>query len=234
MFKYTYETRYSDYKDYDTVKPGVILDMIQDVSIKDSASKGYGLCELNKMNLAWMIRGINVKFERPVKTMLPIEASTGVKSLKGISSERGCIIKQNGEVVAKSVASWFLFDTEKFKMTRVLPEMISAYEIYDFKDDFFSYSALKTMTIDEVKYTVRVGNKEIDTNRHMNNQRAADLLMDALPFDFCFNDINLVFKKQAMLGKELGICIAEKENGYYVHLQTSDNEVCVAGEFCNV
>lgn len=47
MFKYTYETRYSDYKDYDTVKPGVILDMIQDVSIKDSASKGYGLCELN-------------------------------------------------------------------------------------------------------------------------------------------------------------------------------------------
>lgn len=31
----------------DTVKPGVIIDMIQDVSIKDSASKGYGLCELN-------------------------------------------------------------------------------------------------------------------------------------------------------------------------------------------
>ena len=37
-----------------------------------------------------------------------------------------------------------------------------------------------------------------------------------------------------MLGDELGICVEEIENGYYVHLQSMDGEICVAGEFLNI
>lgn len=234
MFTFTYETRYGDYKDFDTIKPGVVLDMIQDISIRDSASRGYGLKQLRDINRAWLVRGLNVRFEKTIKTMTPIKLSTGVKSLKSASSERVCFIEQDGERVAKSVANWFLFDTQSAKVTKIPSEMLSSYELFEFEDDFFDFSPLKPLDLEETAYTIKVANKEIDTNKHLNNQRGAELLMDALPFDFYFNNIRLMYKKQAMLGDVLGICVKEFENGYYVHLQSTDGEVCVAGEFLNI
>lgn len=231
MFTYTYETRYGDYKNFDIIKTGTVLDFVQDISIKDSNRCGFGIHALKEMKLAWLMQGINLRFEKPVKTLLPIEVSTAVKSLKGATSVRGCILKQEGEVVAKTVANWFLFNIEKNRIAKVLPEMQSAYELYDFSDDFFSYVKPQILNNIEPLYSVRVSNKDIDTNMHLNNQKGADLLMDALPFDFCFSDMNVLYKKPAYLGDELEVCMKELEKGYYVQLQTKEKEPCIIGTF---
>lgn len=234
MYIHTYETRYGDYKDFETVKTGSVLDIIQDVSTKDSARLGYGINKLREMKIAWLIQGINVKFEKKVHTDFPIEAFTAVKSVRGVTSERGCILRQNGEVVAKSVANWFLFDTEKQKPTKITPEMQAVYEIYDFEDDFFSYVKPQIISGLDSVYKIRVSNKEIDTNKHLNNQKGADLLMDALPFDFEFNDIKILYKKPAFLGDELNVCRQEIQNGFYVQLLSESKDVCIAATFENV
>lgn len=231
MFSYTYETRYGDYKDFDTVKPGSVLDIIQDISIKDSARLGYGLDNLRKMNMAWLMQGINLRFENPVKTLTDIEVYTAVKSMRGATSERGCILKQNGKTVAKSIANWFVFDTEKMRVSKIPAEIIPVYEIYNFEDEFFTFKKPELCEIENAKYTVKVANKDIDTNMHLNNQKGADILMDALPFDFYFNDIKLLYKKPAYLGDELEVCIKQIPNGFYVHTQTKEKEICVAGTF---
>ena len=105
------------------------------------------------------------------------------------------------------------------------------YEVYDFCDDFFVYEKTATCEIEDVKYSIRVSNKEIDTNMHLNNQKGAELLMDALPFEFYFNEMNIFYKKPAFLGDELDVCVKELDNGFYVHLQTKEKELCVAGTF---
>lgn len=234
MYTFKYETRYGDYKDFDTVKIGSVLDMIQDVSTRDSARCGYDMNRLKEMKMAWLLQGINVHFEKPVKTNLPVEVYTAVKSLKGATSARGCFIKQNGTVVAKSIANWFLFDTEKMRIGRIPVEMVDAYEFYNFEDDFFEYKKALTFEIENPEYIVRISNKEIDTNMHLNNQKGAELLMDALPFDFYFNHLNLIYKKSAYLGDELEVCMKKLDNGFYVHMQTKEKETCVAGTFENI
>ena len=231
MFSFKYETRYGDYKNFDMVKPSSVLDMIQDVSTRDSARCGYDMDKLKGMNMAWLMQGINLRFEKPVKTHLPVEVSTAVKSLKGTTSARGCLVCQNGEIVAKSVANWFLFDTEKMRIGRIPAEMFDAYEFYDFGEEFFEYKKAPVFEIEKPQYTVKIANKEIDTNMHLNNQKGAELLMDALPFDFYFNNVNLLYKKQAHLGDELEVCIKEIPDGDYVHLQSKEKEICVAGIF---
>ncbi len=233
MFTFKYETRYGDYKDYENIKVSSVLDMIQDVSTRDSARCGYDMTTMKNMNMAWLIQGINVRFDKPVRTQLPIEVSTAVKSLKGTTSARGCFIKQNGEIVAKSIANWFLFDTAKGRIGRIPAEMVDAYEFFSFDDEFFDYKKAPIFEIEKPEYAIRVANKEIDTNMHLNNQKGAELLMDALPFDFNFNQINLLYKKSAYLGDELFVCRKEISDGFYVHLQTKQNEICVAGTFEN-
>lgn len=231
MFSHTYETRYGDYKDFDEIKVGTLLDFVQDVSIRDSEHAGFGIHYLKELNLAWLMQGINLKINKPIKTIQPVEVATAVKSLNGATSERGCLIIQEGEVIAKTVANWFLFNSEKNKIARVLPEMQEAYDFADFKDDFFSYVKPPVLEIKEAVYSVRVSNKDIDTNMHLNNQKSADMLMDALPFDFSINDMKILYKKPAFLGDELQVCMQELEKGYYVHLQTEQKEICVIGTF---
>lgn len=231
MFEFTYETRYGDYKDFDTIKPSSILDMVQDISTKNSESRGFGMNKLRDMGIAWLLKGIKIEFFAPVKTHSPVTISTAVKPFKGASSLRGCIISQDGKPVARTAAEWFVFDTLKGRPCKIPDEIASAYEVHDFNDEFFNYQKPKLMEFEICAYTIRISNKEIDTNMHLNNQKSAELLMDALPFDYRFRKAEILYKKPAFLGDELEVCVAETEKGYYVHLQTKDKEVCVAGIF---
>ena len=233
MYSYTYQLRYSDYKNFDEVKPSAFLDIIQDVAILDSERSGYGIQKLREMKRAWLIQGINVRFEKPVSTKAPLEVATGVKAFRGSTSERCCIAKQNGEIVARTVANWFLIDTESVRVVRIDPEMLEAYEVGGFEEEFFKFQKPKTCEA-EPAYSVRVSNKEIDTNNHLNNQRAAELLLDAIPFDFSLNDMKILYKKAAYLGEVLDVCVTETEQGYFVMLKNQEGDLCVAGTFENL
>lgn len=231
MFEYIYDIRYCDYKDFDTVKTSTLLDAIQEVAIRNSEYSGYGVENLRQMNRAWLLQGINVCIEKPASTHSELQVHTAIKSLKGVLSERGTIIKQNGEVVAKSIANWCLLDTEKMRLARIPKEMTEAYEHCDFQDEFFTYIRPEVLEDVPEKYTIRVSNKELDTNKHLNNQKGAELLMDALPFEFELRNIKIHYPNPAYLGEELFVCVKEIENGYYVHLMKQDGTVCVVGTF---
>ncbi len=232
LFEHTYETRYGDFKTAQEIKPAVILDMVQDIATKHSEKCGYGIFVMEERKQAWLLQGIKAHFEKPVETHTPVVIKTAVKSMKGTTSPRCCYIEQNGQVIAKTIANWFLMDVEKQKPARIPKEMGEAYDFDDFDEEFFQYRKLQTQDADPL-YKVRIGNKEIDTNQHLNNQKSAELLMDALPFDYFFTDMEVFYKQSAYLGDELLLCRKETDSGYYVHLQTVEGEICVAGIFEN-
>ena len=150
-----------------------------------------------------------------------------------IQKELEEVIEQNGKPVAKSIANWCLLDTDRMRLARIPKEMTDSYEHYDFGDDFFTY--VRPEIIEDVPeiYKISVSNKELDTNKHLNNQKGAELLMDAIPFDFEIKNIKLFYPTPAYLGEELSVCVKEIQNGYYVHLKNSDNVICVIGTFEN-
>ena len=232
MYKYTYQPRYSDYKDFDTIKKSSLLEIIQEAAIRNSDKNGFGINALRNMQRAWLLQGIDVRFEKNALTNAPIDACTAVKSLKGVLSERGTVLMQNGEVVAKSIANWCLLDTERGRLARIPKEMTDAYEHCDFDGDgFFTYVRPEIFEDAPHMYTIRVCNKELDTNKHLNNQKGAELLIDALPYDFEIRSMKIHYPNPAYLGQELSVCVKETPNGYYVHLKNSEGIICVAGTF---
>lgn len=234
MYKYVYEIRYCDYKDFENIKVSTVLNAIQEVAIRNSEYAGFGIDKLREMDRAWLLQGINVCFEKNIKTSSNLDAYTAVKSLRGVLSERGSIIKQDGEVVAKSIANWCLLDTKRMRLAKVPEEMTASYTHCDFDGDpFFTYERPEIIEDAETLYKVRVSNKELDANKHLNNQKGAELLMDALPFDFEIRKLSLIYTQSAYLGEELDVCVKEIENGYYVHLKNQEGKVCVAGTFEN-
>lgn len=234
MFSIKYIPRYGDYKDYEHIKTSSVLDMIQDVSTRASAHYGYDIHTLRDMKRAWLLQGINLHYDSEIRPDAQIEIFTAVTPSNGVTSERCCIIEQNGKKVGKSVACWFLFNSEKQRPVRIPKEMLDVYEVAEFDDVFLKFRKMDLLDCENVWRSVVVSNKEIDTNLHMNNRKSAELLMDALPFDFYFNDINIIYKKPAFLGDKLDICIKELEDGFYVHMQNTEKEIFVAGTFRNI
>lgn len=233
MYSLDYEIRYNDYKDFDTVRPVTALEVIQDIAIRDSSEMGYDLDTLKNMGVAWLLKGFNVHFEKPISTHAPLEAFTAIQRTKASTSERGSVIKQNGEVIVKSIANWFLFSAERMRPCKIPPEMASVCELYDFEDEFFTYQKPASVLGLEPEYYVRVSNKDIDTNRHINNLKSAEILMDTLPFEYFFSDMAIIYKKQAYLGDTLGVCSKKTDGGYYASLIDKDRNICVEATFTN-
>ena len=127
--KLDYETRYGDFKTPDTIKPSTILDIVQDIATRHSSECGYGMHRLKEMGIAWLMQGIKLHFDAPVKTMTLITANTAVKNMKGVISERGTILEQNGVAVAKTVAAWFMFDTNKMRPCRIPVHRLSSPDV---------------------------------------------------------------------------------------------------------
>ncbi len=230
MYSHTYEPRYGDYKGNGDLKISSILDMVQDVAIRHSEKCGYGFDVLKELNFAWLVHGIKAHFEKGINPALPVTVTTGVKNMRGLTSERCARIMQGEKVVGKAITNWFLFDTKELKPSRIPEEIISAYPIWELDDEFFTYRRPKTLECERMR-KVQISNKEIDTNYHLNNCKGAELLMDALPFEFSFTDMSVLYKKAAYLDEELYLCQKEIEKGYYVHLETEDGEICVAATF---
>ena len=70
--------------------------------------------------------------------------------------------------------------------------MTDSYTLYNFEDEFFAYTKPDILQTAQLDHTVRIGNKEIDTNGHLNNQKSAELLMDALPYDFEISEMTIL------------------------------------------
>lgn len=230
MFSHRYEVRYGDYLDQHSIKPSSLLDMVQDVSSLHSAACGYDIGTLYDRGLCWILQGMTLRLPAPTDNQQPVDAFTAVAQMKGITSERGCILRQGEQVVAKTIANWVLFDIAAQKLARFPAGMAEAYGTHDFQDDFFRYH--KPLPAETAPlWTVRVGRREIDTNRHLNNEKSAELLMDALPADFALREMSIYYKRSAYEGDVLTLSRGAVENGWYAALHFADGALCAAARF---
>lgn len=233
MFEFLYETRYGDFKDFDNIKTATLLDIVQDISIKASEDAGYGIYNLHDKGLAWLMSGIKFKILKRVDTKNPILAKTGVHKMGGVTSNRGCILMQNGEVVAKSIANWFLMDIVDGKLAKIPREMLDAYPVHNFNDEFFLYKKPKFPEFSGEGESVKVCNRDIDTNCHLNNVKALEIMSDGISADFEFNTIEVLYKRESYLGDALTREVIKGDNGYFVALLGEDKDINVAAYIYN-
>lgn len=228
MTEFLYETRYGDFKDFENVRTATLLDIVQDISIKASEEAGYGIHTLHDVGLAWLMSGINVKILGTVDTRKPILAKTAVEKMGGVTSNRGCELSQNGGLVAKSIANWFLMDIKENRLSRISKEMLAAYPLHDFGDEFFIYKKPTPPEFTGTGEMVKVCNRDIDTNCHLNNVKAVEIMLDALPFDYEYNSVDILYKKESYLGDTMCRRVVAEDNGYWVELSIDGDAHVVA------
>jgi medium-chain acyl-[acyl-carrier-protein] hydrolase len=228
MFTKEYNLRYSDLDNHIHVKISSILDILQDISIEHSASRGLTLKNLYSRSIAWLVQGWRIRFLEPVAGDRPITAKTGVMRIRQFEAQRKYEIWQDGALKVIATASWFTVNTSRMKVIIVPQEISDAYDELNEADNGLEFIKLRPeKDMPPAVSQTKVERRDIDTNNHMNNVKSVEVALELIPEDFAIGELMITYRKALLPSETVLMCAKQTENGYHTELKNGDGDTCV-------
>ena len=228
IYSYDININFSDVDKNNQMSNKGILRLMQEVAGICSGSLGYGVNDIPKTGLAWLILNWKLQvFNRP-RTNTKLTINTWTRSENPLFSYRDFEVYDNQTLVAKASSKWVLFDVNKKCITKITPEIQEKYKCIDkFAFDDNSTKKLKEPKNLEFIMDYNVQRRDIDTNHHVNNLYYLDFAYDALPeniWDKQFNNLEIIYKKQIKLGDTIKCFYTydEIKNHHIVTIKSED------------
>ena len=209
-----------------------ILSYLEDIGGIHSNQAGYGIFEIEKTHLSWILLGWRLQVIRRPKYAEKIKIKTWSKGVVKLYTYREFeIYDEQGNLIVKASSKWVLLDIEKGKIVRIEPELMAKYDPEVNKEVFGKEEFDKIKEPDqyqfETEYTVR--RADIDVNNHMHNLNYIELANEALPEyvyrGALFNDVRITYKKEIKLGDTVKCKYAFREDKHVVVVKKQDESV---------
>jgi len=209
-----------------------ILSYLEDIGGIHSNKAGYGVLEIEKTHLSWILLGWKLQVIRRPKYAEKIKIRTWSKGVIKFYTYRDFeVYDEQGNLIIKASSKWVLVDIEKGKIVRIEPEVIDKYEPEPNNAVFEIDEFEKIKEPDEYKYqseyTVR--RADIDVNNHMHNLNYIEVANEALPEEVykgaMFNDVRITYKKEIKLGETVKCKYAFREDKHIVVIKSKDEQV---------
>jgi len=209
-----------------------ILSFLEDIGGIHSNQAGYGIFDIEKTHLSWILLGWRLQVIRRPKYAEKIKIKTWSKGVVKLYTYREFeIYDENENLIIKASSKWVLLDTEKGKIVRIEPAVIEKYqpeigrEVFGI-EEFDKFKEPEEYQF-ETEYTVR--RADIDVNNHMHNLNYIELANEALPQDVykgaLFNDVRITYKKEIKLGDTVKCKYAFREDKHIVVVKSKDESV---------
>lgn len=204
---------------------------LQEISCLHASKLGFGLDNADQTGFAWILLDWKLKiFSRPTwNTLLHIK--TWPSKIDHISCFRDYeITDSNGNRIAIATSKWVLFNIKTNHISKIVPEVASAFSPIDSRVFDTEIEKLKEPDSYESSFQYTILRKDIDTNHHVNNLNYIHFALEALPSEVYnaidFSSIEVMYKKQCLLGDTIS-CFYHKENEseHIVSIKSSDGNV---------
>ena len=220
-----FDISFSDVGENNSLTNKGILRMMQEIAGIHSAIAGYGLNDIPKTSLAWLLLNWKLRvFLRP-KWEETLTINTWSRSQNALFSYRDLeIYDEKNNLVAIATSKWLLFDVNKQTISKTTPEMRDKFESTDksvFEEKFTEKLKEPENSNFVLEYTIL--RRDIDTNHHVNNLNYLDFAYEALPEDVYkntdFKNVEIMYKHEAKLGDTLMI--------YYAHTEQDEHIITI-------
>lgn len=228
-----YEINYYDV-DYNLkCKLPSIVNFFCDIGNRQSESLGDTIERLTEKNMAWVFYKYDITILDYPKYRDIVTIETFPLAFNKFYAHRGYNVKnQDGKVLAKGIALFFLIDINRRRPMRIPNEEIELYESQEING--------KTIDMDEIEKIERLDcNKifdirysDIDSNGHVNNSKYMEWAIESVPLEVVKNHelrrIKVVFEKETIYGHKVNVetQVNEEVDGKIttVHLIKSDED----------
>ena len=204
-----------------------MLGFFEDIGGYHSDLAGYGLKDIKKTKISWVLLHWKMKVLKRIKYGDTIHVKTWSRgSLRACCLRDFEIYNSENELCAIATSKWTLIHLEK-GLLRLTDELIEKYETEEkavFED--YTFDKLKEPENSVLTFEYTIQRRDIDINNHMHNLNYLDLAYEALPkevFDNnSFDNVEIMYKTGAYLGDTVK-CFYSNINGeHYVTIKSND------------
>lgn len=230
IFTYEYTVKYFDVGKDNKLSLKSLLAILQEAAGSHSAQAGYGLNDIPKTHLSWLLLNWNVKVFCYPHWNEKLTVKTWPRTLEKLFSYRDFeVYDSKNNLVAIASSKWILVDTETKKIKRITPTIFKAYDGTTYKSVFESPFEEKLNVPENLtcQFNYQIQRRDIDTNGHVNNLHYLDYSLETLPEDVyntnVFNNIEILYKKEIKYGETIN-CYYSFENGKHIVIIKSEDD----------
>lgn len=157
-----------------------ILNLFQELANQNAERLGFGFDKLMELRCFWVLSRLRLEVERLPRWTEKVVVKTWPGGVEGLFARRDWLVeKTDGEVLVRATSAWLLVDLDKRRPLRIeqrLPGFTFADEPSALDHDL---PKLSSPAEAEAVWQHRVRYADLDQNRHVNNVRYVDWMMNA-------------------------------------------------------
>ena len=222
IFTKNFEITFTDINENNELSNKGILRLMQEIAGIHSGTLGYGLNDIPKTGLAWIILNWKLKvFSRPKCTTV-LTINTWSRKKTPLFAYRDFeIYDDKKNLVAIATSKWILYNINKQSISKIPIDVKENFPDVNksvFNEDF--NEKLKEPENSKFIYEYKIQRRDIDTNHHVNNLNYLDYAIEALPenvyLNTNFSNIEIMYKHEAKLGDIISVLYCYTENNEYI------------------
>jgi len=179
------------------------LRFMQEAAMLHSGLAGYSVGDVDRTHVTWMLVQWRVRLLEKIPWGEKVTVNAWPRSMERATSIRNFeLIGPDNKVAAIGESNWVLVNTNTGRITRITPEVASAYKLNE-RDVFDEPLPEIAAGGGEITWKAIVGRRDIDTNHHVNNRVYLDYAKEALPeslSELPFREVSVRYRKQLLLG----------------------------------
>ena len=238
-FDKEFDLRYFEMNKSAEASPIAMLTLLQETAADHCNAAGHSLFSLMSQNLGWVLMSGVMQMDRYPKYKEKIIIRTWISKYFSIRGFRENIIyDENYNVIGRAKGLWVFYDIEKRRPTKIhkdFKEKWSSSEEVCIEHDITN--KIEAIDAADSMREFKVNMYDMDTNKHVNNIRYLQWLMESIPEDILENyylySIDGRFISEAQYGDVIvSLTKKDSEENTFVHtIRVKDEDkVCATGK----
>ncbi len=189
MFEKQFELRYFEMDKHGCASPTTIITLLQEAAADHCLSINHGLYNLYDKNIGWVLLSGFMQMERYPLYKEKITIRTWISEFSAIKGNRENIIyDEAGKLIGKAKGLWLFFDIKRRRPTRIFDDIINGWNSFSERSAICDLEK-KIDPISEAEYkkSFLVHRYDMDSNKHVNNLRYLQWLIETVPDEIIDN-----------------------------------------------
>ena len=235
LFEETVKIRYSE-MDCDLVlKPGAMLQFLQDLASDNAEQLDFGYSYIIKQNLAWFLLKYRLEFDDYPEEIYDLTIKTEPRGYNKMFAYRDFYIFHQGKQIGRATSTWTLVDLTTKSMANASEIFANNKFMYlhDKREDDLNYGKIRLPEKFDIEKTFEVRFDDLDVNKHVNNANYIVWAIEPLDFEFRrshkLKTVDMMFKKEITYGNKVLSEVAINGNStiHAVKNAETGEELCV-------
>ena len=235
MFQKQFDLRYFEMDQHGGASPTTILTLLEEAAADHCLSINQSLFDLVNQNIGWVLLSGYMQMERYPLYKEKITIRTWLSKYTSIKGNRENIIyDEQGCVIGRAKGLWLFFDIKRRRPVKIFDDIKEKWSC--FPEESITHDITENIeAIDFAKYKKNflVCRYDMDTNKHVNNVRYLQWLLETIPDEiidnFYMHSIDGRYVREAHYGHTIE-SLAEHENDAHQFIHTikdlDTNQVC--------